>query len=96
MAANAFASLLNRKNSSIFANNPKVGLANFIDPLPMTLVEFGRHWLRASVAVGRKEVRDAINRLPVVPQADLNFNRDGAAKAALCQASFNKHFLKRA
>ncbi|HIN66081.1 MAG TPA: hypothetical protein EYM95_15700 [Candidatus Obscuribacterales bacterium] len=72
MAASGFASLLNRKNSSIFANNPKVGLANFIDPFPMTLVEFGRHWMKASIAVGRKEVRDAINKLPVVPQADLN------------------------
>lgn len=71
MASSAFATLLNRKNSSIFANNPRVGLANFIDPLPMTMVEFGRHWLSASVAINRKGVKEALNRLPIVPQADL-------------------------
>lgn len=71
MASSAFATLLNRKNSAIFANNPRVGLANFIDPLPMNLVEFGRHWLSASVSMNRPGVKEALKRLPIVPQADL-------------------------
>jgi hypothetical protein len=70
--AGFMADALNRKNASIFANNPKVGLANFVDPAPMTLVHFGRHWLRASATIRRKEIRQAINKLPVVPQADLS------------------------
>lgn len=71
MASDALANLFNRKNASVFGNNPKIGLANFIDPLPMTIVEYGRHWLKASIKVNNKEIKAALKKLPIVPQADL-------------------------
>lgn len=67
--------LVTRKNASIFGNNIKVGFTNFFDVAPITLAEYGHHWIKASLKMsavfGDKAVRQGVKKLPIIPQGEL-------------------------
>ncbi len=81
---NIFGELISRKNTSIFSNSPKHGIANFIDNGPITLAHFGLNWGRAwtkmSTVVGDPKVRGFVDKLPILPQGDMQHIEREAAR----------------
>lgn len=69
----AFDSAAMRKSQSIMANNPRVALKNFFDQAPLTLAYFGKHVFTAAADLARDSgLRESIERMPVIPQADMS------------------------
>lgn len=63
-----------RKNASIFGNNFSVGFGNFFDAGIPTLLQFHKHFAAAAGDLAtNKEAKEFVKRLPILPQADMEY-----------------------
>lgn len=63
-----------RKNASIFGNNFSVGFGNFFDAGISTVLEFHKHFFKATAdLMFNPEIREFAKKLPVLPQADMEY-----------------------
>jgi hypothetical protein len=70
------ARMAQRKNSSIFSGNIKTGLSNFFDAGVPTLAKYGGEFPAAAAALSTdKELATMIDRLPILPQANMEYIR---------------------
>lgn len=66
--------MMSRKNASLFGNNFRTGFSNFFDAGIPTAIHFHRHFAKAVVDIVRdKRLANAIGRLPILPQADMEY-----------------------
>lgn len=74
--SNYIADFIGNASQAILGNRPATAIKNFFDQAPFTLAEFNKHFLQAVWDIhSNHQLKEAIERLPGLPQAELHLAR---------------------